>query len=122
MSEATIYEFSQLWYYVMSFMLIDVLLGTLLALKNRELDSEESLNGGIKKGAIALLLVFTLILERAVGVPVFKLTCIFYMLYESTSIIENAGLLGLPLPGVIKRAVTVLQLNYDDNDDKTPKT
>lgn len=122
MSEATIYEFSQLWYYVMSFMLIDVLLGTLLALKNRELDSEESLNGGIKKGAIALLLVFTLILERAVGVSVFKLTCIFYMLYESTSIIENAGLLGLPLPGVIKRAVTVLQLNYDDNDDKTPKT
>lgn len=35
--------------------------------------------------------------------------CMFYIANEGISILENAGRLGLPLPGVLKNALSALE-------------
>lgn len=112
---AAIYEFSQIWYFVIGFMTCDIILGMLCAWKNGTIESEESFNGLLKKIGILLVIVFSLVLERAIQVPLFKITAVFYMIYESTSIIENAGILGIPLPKVLTQAVALLKQNNDES-------
>jgi toxin secretion/phage lysis holin len=113
-------NFSQLWYYVGSLMLIDIVLGTLVAFKLKNIDSEESFNGVIKKAAIVLVLSFALLIEQVSKAPIFKITCVFYMIYESVSIVENAGILGLPLPKILVQAVNALKQNNEGKNGDTP--
>ncbi len=111
---ATIYELSQIWYFVVGFMTVDIVLGMLNAWKQGLLDSEESFHGLLKKLGILLVIIFSLIVERSTQVPCFKLTAVFYMVYESTSIIENAGVLGIPLPNALKNAVALLKQTNEE--------
>ncbi|MBQ8281052.1 MAG: phage holin family protein [Lachnospiraceae bacterium] len=43
--------------------------------------------------------------------------CIGFILNEAVSIIENAGLMGIPLPGVLRKAVDILKEQSGDVDD-----
>ena len=42
---------------------------------------------------------------------------IAYIANETISIIENAGLMGIPIPSVIKKAIEVLKTRSDKNED-----
>jgi toxin secretion/phage lysis holin len=118
-SLATIYEFSQLWYYVGAMMILDISFGMLSAAKAGMLETEECFNGVCKKIAILGIIVFALLLERATQTPVFKLTCSFYIVYEALSVVENLGILGVPLPRIITQAVAILkQQNESPENDK----
>lgn len=47
--------------------------------------------------------------------------CIGFIANEALSIVENAGLMGVPLPGSLKRAVDVLQnksMNLNGNCER----
>jgi toxin secretion/phage lysis holin len=106
-------EISQLWYYVTAFMMIDIFLGMYLAATKGAIDAETSFKGICKKGGILLVLIFTLLLENLSRVPLFKITALFYMVYEAVSIVENAGLLGIPLPNAVKNAIEALKKTSD---------
>ena len=110
-------DFSQLWYLVAGFLFLDIILGILNAFKLKCLASEESFNGLIKKTAIIVVIAFAYLLELSSQAPVFKLTCIFYIIYESFSIIELAGAIGIPIPSKIKQAVSLLQQTIDETPE-----
>ncbi len=74
------------------------------------LESRAGFKGLIRK---AMILVFVLIgyrLDVAVGVSYIKdAVCIAFIANELLSIVENAGLMGIPVPTVIKNAIDILK-------------
>ena len=68
---------------------------------------------------MTLLIVLVAVrLDLAMGTTVIKdAVVIAYIVNEALSIIENAGLMGLPIPNVIKKAIDVLQKKDDENAD-----
>lgn len=81
------------------------------------LNSKVGFVGLAKKGMILLVVLTATLLDRAVGnaTSVFQMaTACFYVANEGVSILENAAIIGLPVPGVIKRAL-------DDLKDKGEK-
>lgn len=74
------------------------------------LESRAGLKGLFRK---AMILVFVLIgyrLDVAIGTTYIRdAICIAFMANELISIVENAGLMGLPIPAVITNAIDVLK-------------
>ena len=65
--------------------------------------------GICKQGMMLLIVLVGHQLDKAVGVNLFREGLIFgFMANECLSIIENAGLMGIPLPEVFTKAVDVL--------------
>lgn len=107
------------------FMGIDYLTGLLTAVVGR---SEKTETGGLSsavgfKGLArkVLVLLFVLIgaqLDRLLGSTFVKdAICISYILNELLSIIENAGVLGVPIPAVIRKVIDLLNKKADSNND-----
>ena len=105
------------------FMCIDYVTGLMIAglfkksrkSKNGKLDSRAGWQGLARK---CMTLMFVLIAHRldlAIGVTYIRdAVVIGFSANELVSIIENAGVMGLPLPGVIKNAVAILQQKGDE--------
>lgn len=73
------------------------------------LKSWEGFKGLCKKGMILLIVLIGHRLDLAVGTNAIREGVIFgFMANECLSVIENAGLMGIPLPAVITNAVDVL--------------
>ena len=74
------------------------------------LESRAGFKGLIRK---MMILVFVLIghrLDIAVGTTYIRdAVCIVYIANELLSIVENAGLMGIPIPAVITNAIDVLK-------------
>jgi len=105
---------------LVAFMVVDYLTGVLAAIKQRRLSSEVMFWGGLRKGIILLVLAMAVILDRLVGNedPIFRTLAIyFYVAREGLSILENLGLLGVPLPDFLRRVLE--QLNDDKNQNVT---
>lgn len=105
---------------LVAFMVVDYLTGVLAAIKQRRLSSEVMFWGGLRKGIILLVLAMAVILDRLVGNedPIFRTLAIyFYVAREGLSILENLGLLGIPLPDFLRRVLE--QLNDDKNQNVT---
>lgn len=106
------------------FMIIDFITGMTAAAMGT---SEKSINGGISSGIIwrgILKKIMTLVMV-VVGAQLDKLTgasyikdavVIAYCITEVVSIIENAGLIGLPVPAVIQKVIDVLKEKNDNID------
>lgn len=74
------------------------------------LESRAGFKGLVKKAMILLLVLIAYRLDVAVGTAYIKdATCIALIVNELISIVENAGLMGLPVPGVIKNAIDILK-------------
>lgn len=74
------------------------------------LKSHEGWKGLCKKGMILLLVVVANLLDKQIGENYVRdFVCIFFIANEGVSILENAALMGLPIPEVIKKALDVLQ-------------
>lgn len=85
------------------FMCADYISGILCGISNKELSSEVGFKGIAKKIMILLLVGATNLLGQATGIEGLRYIVIsFYLANEGISIIENASILGLPVPQKIK--------------------
>jgi len=108
------------------FMGIDYLMGLIVAgvfkrsgkSENGALDSRAGFKGLLKKSVILLVALVAYRLDLVLGSTFIKDAVIIgYIANETISIIENAGLMGIPIPDVIKKAIDILK-KKSDGDDK----
>ena len=107
------------------FMVADYLTGLIVAgvFKNSPktttgaLQSKAGLIGLIKKCMILFMLLIACRLDILLNTTVIRDgTCISFIINELISITENAGLMGVPIPQPIKRAIDVLKSKEESQD------
>lgn len=100
------------------FMVIDYITGIIVAgvfhrsgkSKSGALESRAGFKGLCRKGMILLILLVACRLDLMLGTGYIKdCVCIAFVVNETLSIIENAGLMGVPVPQVIMKAIDVLK-------------
>ena len=105
------------------FMAIDYVSGLIVAgvfkrspkSENGALESKAGWKGLCRKGMILLIVLIAVRLDMAMGTAFLKDgVVIAYIVNETISIIENAGLMGLPIPDVIRKAIDALQSKESD--------
>lgn len=103
--------------FLLLLMFFDFLLGTLGALKNKVLDSKVMFWGGINKILVLMLVVLSVFIDYFLPVeePCIRTAVIFfYCGREGLSLIENCGLLGMPLPPFIAQFFAQLKNEGDE--------
>ena len=102
------------------FMAIDYLTGLITAgvfhkstkTDSGTLESRAGFKGLCRKGVMLLIVLVACRLDLTLSTTYIKDTVIIaFIANETISIIENAGLMGVPIPDTIKNAVDVLQKN-----------
>lgn len=100
------------------FMGTDFILGLLIAAvwkksgksKSGALNSVSAWKGLCRKGASLLMVLIAHRLDLTLGVTYIRTAVIIaFIANEGISIIENLGIMGMPLPGVLKKAIDVLR-------------
>ena len=103
---------------LVSIMVIDYLTGVLVAgvfhnspkTENGTLESKAGWKGLCRKGMTLLIVLVAARLDIILGTGFIRDAVIIgYIANETISIIENAGLMGVPIPEAIKKAIEVLQ-------------
>ena len=103
---------------LISIMVIDYLTGVLVAgvfhnspkTENGTLESKAGWKGLCRKGMTLLIVLVAARLDIILGTGFIRDAVIIgYIANETISIIENAGLMGVPIPEAIKKAIEVLQ-------------
>ena len=106
------------------FMAIDYISGLLVAgvfhnskkTESGTLESRAGWKGLCRKGVALLVVLVAHRLDLVIGVDYIKTaTVIAFIVNEAISIIENAGLMGLPMPKAVTKAIEVLK-NKSDED------
>lgn len=111
------------------FIVIDIVLGLIDAIffkssdktKSGAYKSAEMRKGLMRKVGILACVVVACMLDRLIGVDYLRNSVIvFFIINEGMSIIENVGLMGVPIPKAIVKAFAVLKDKYEieDNDEK----
>ena len=109
------------------FMGIDYITGLIVAgvfrtsekTKNGALESRAGWKGLCRKGGTLLVVLVACRLDMLTGANFIRDgTVIAFVDNEEISIIENTGMMGVPIPGVITRAIEVLK---DEADKDEPK-
>lgn len=104
------------------FMGIDYLTGLIVAgvfhkspkTETGTLESRAGMKGLIRKCCMLLFVWIGYRLDVAVGTSYIRdAVCIAFMANELLSIVENAGLMGLPIPKVITNAIDILKKNSE---------
>lgn len=96
------------------FMVVDYLSGVMCGIVNKKLSSEIGFKGIFKKIMIIFLVGITNLLGVSTGVEGLRYIVIsFYIANEGISIIENASVLGLPVPQKVKDVLDQLKNNKD---------
>ena len=105
------------------FMAIDYLSGLLLAgvfhkstkSETGTLESKASWKGLCRKGMTLLIVLIGYRLDLVIGTDYIRdAVCIAFIASETISIIENAGLMGVPVPKVITEAIELLKKGDED--------
>lgn len=100
------------------FMVIDYATGIIVAgvfhrsgkSKSGALESRAGFKGLCRKGMILLIMLVACRLDLMLGTGYIKdCVCIAFVVNETLSIIENAGLMGVPIPQVLIKAIDVLK-------------
>ncbi len=100
------------------FMAIDYLSGLILAgvfhrsskTESGALESKAGWKGLCRKGLTLLIVVVASRLDVMLGTTFVKdAVCIAYICNEAISILENAGLMGVPIPKAVKNAIEILK-------------
>ncbi len=114
---------------LLMFMAIDYIMGLLVAgiwhkSKKTEdgcLESRAGWKGLVRKGVTMLIVLVAARLDMTIGTTMIRDTAaIGFIANEGISIIENAGLMGVPLPKVITNALEVLR--KESENAKVPGT
>lgn len=102
------------------FMAIDYITGLIVAgvfhkstkTETGTLESRAGFKGLCRKGAMLLIVLVAYRLDLAVGTAYIKdAVIIAFIANEAISIIENAGLMGVPMNDTLKNAIDILQKN-----------
>lgn len=81
------------------------------------LESRAGWKGLCKKAMTLLFVLIAHRLDMVIGTTYIRdAVVIAFVANELISIVENAGLMGVPLPAVIERSIDLLQKKVDDND------
>ncbi|MBE5957751.1 MAG: phage holin family protein [Lachnospiraceae bacterium] len=105
------------------FMAVDYISGLIVAgvfrksekTKSGGLESRTGWKGLCRKGMTLAFVLIAYRLDLMIGSNYIKdCVCIGFVLNELISIVENAGLMGLPVPAVIARAIDLLQTKADE--------
>lgn len=108
------------------FMGIDYITGLLVAgvfhkskkSESGALESKAGWKGLIKKCVVFLFIIIANRLDMQIGVSYIKdAVCISFIVNELISIIENVGLMGLPIPKVLTKAIEILREKEDTKDE-----
>ena len=82
------------------------------------IESKAALKGLIRKVMIVCLVVVAHLIDRLLGTNYVRdAVAIAFIVNEIISILENAGLMGLPIPGVLTKALEVLQKKSGEDAD-----
>lgn len=93
-------------------LIADYVTGVLGAVRTKMLNSEVMFWGGLRKAIIIGVIAFSVLMDGLMGnaTPVFRMLAIyFYVGREGLSIIENLGVLGVPLPAFVEKAFEQLR-------------
>ncbi|MBC9783558.1 phage holin family protein [Heliobacterium chlorum] len=103
--------------------IIDYLTGMIAGAVEGKLSSEIGYKGAAKKVAIFMLVVVGHLADILMGDGSFiqDAVILFYAGNEALSIIENAGRIGIPVPGKLKKAVALLKARGESEDLKEEK-
>ena len=78
------------------------------------LDSKASFRGLVKKCVILLLVWIGVLLDRALGASYIRnAVAIFFIGNEGISLLENVGLMGVPYPAFMRKALEALREKGD---------
>lgn len=100
------------------FMAVDYMTGLIVAGVFKKSDKTESgalesrvgWKGLSKKGVTLMIVLVASQLDKVTGTEMIRnAVVIAYMVNEAISIVENAGLMGVPVPPVIRRALEILK-------------
>ena len=94
--------------------------GKSLKSEGGHLDSKVGFVGLAKKAFIIIVVLMATLLDRALGTDamVFQTACTcYYIANEGISIVENAGLMGLPVPSAVKHALEQMKDKHDPDVD-----
>lgn len=81
------------------------------------LSSMVCFQGLVKKGMILLFVLLANRLDAVIGTAYIRDgVCVAFMANELISIIENAGMMGVPVPEIVKNAIDLLKQKGDKND------
>lgn len=115
-----------LLYAIVAFTIIDYVTGVLAAINAHRLSSSVGFRGIARKILIFALIGLAHLLDvHILGTPgvLRTATIFFYLSNEGISILENAGLLGLPIPGGLQQALdTIKQTGQNQPAFKTSST
>ena len=109
------------------FMAIDYITGLIVAgvfhtspkTKSGTLESRAGWKGLIRKGETLLIVLVACRLDAVMGSNFVRdATVIAFVANETISIIENAGLMGLPIPAVITKAVDILKQKAESSEEQ----
>lgn len=113
------------------FMIVDFISGLTVAgifkrsskSQNGALDSKAGFRGLCKKGMMLAFVTIGCRLDMAMNTEYIRdAVCIGFMANELISIIENAGMMGIPIPSAITKAIDVLKSsNPQDYSGKNTK-
>ena len=107
-------------YALVAFVVIDYLTGVMVAIHNKELSSEVGFRGIAKKVLIFALVGIGNIIDVNIlqdGTAIRTAVIFFYISNEGISILENATVLGLPIPQKLKDILEQLQKRGNGEDD-----
>ena len=108
---------------LMVFMAIDYITGLIVAgvvhkspkTKSGALESKAGWKGLCRKGMTILIVLLACRLDLVLGTSFVRdAVIIAYIVNETISIVENAGLMGIPIPAVITKAIDVLKKKEGD--------
>ena len=109
------------------FMAVDYLTGLIVAgvfhnspkSEGGTLESKAGWKGLCRKGMTLLIVLIAARLDMLLGTNFIRNTVVIgYIANEAISIIENAGLMGVPIPSAIRKAVEVLQQKGEQGNDE----
>ena len=122
-------EWTNLHTILVVLMLIDYVTGCVVAALGRSpktesggLSSKVGFVGLAKKGFIMAIVLLATMLDRALGNTslMFQSTALcYYIANEGLSILENAGLLGVPYPAKLRKALESLREKDKEDEDDT---
>ena len=106
-------------YALIVFVVVDYMTGVMVGILNKKISSQIGFRGIFKKVVIFSLVAVAHIIDNHViqNGSVLRTTVIFfYLSNEGISILENAALIGLPIPKKMKDVLEQLKENEDHED------
>lgn len=101
---------------------LDIITGFWCAWFHHRIESTKMFSGGLKKCAIILIIGLVYLIQHALNntafldsVPLAEMVCIYYILSESLSVLENLSLLGVPVPLWLTRK---LRIYYEEIENR----